>query len=392
MLSEVAGAYAEALERERDPRRQVELRVRLGQTLLENDQPEEALRQASLVLDQEKNRPEALLLWARAMTESGATSSEKASRRREAVDRLEQVIKGNPSFVEGYHTLAEIHLRHERGSAAIDGSKGDRTAAIAVLRADLQANPDDGVAAGQLVQFLAERPSAGQAPAAADLAEARRIAADVSRRDTNGRMILAIAIGFHRAGQLELALPLAQAAAEKLDSPAAHLNFGDLLLAIAESQSDSAIARETFERAVQQYVLVLKVQPNSVEAANNKAWILHTYLDRSQEALELVMDLKKHVAPTALPGEFFDTLGSIQESIGQTLDAEQSYLDGLKKSPENPALNFHIGRLLAADHSRATKAKAHLNKALLARERISPTMAHEAESLVRNLSGGVRAN
>ncbi len=109
---------------------------------------------------------------------------------------------------------------------------------------------------------------------------------------------------------------------------------------------------------------MLKVQPNSIEAVNNKAWILHTYLGRSQEALELVMDLKKHVAPTALPGEFFDTLGTIQESIGQTRDAEQSYLDGLKKSPENPALNFHFGRLLAADHSRATKAKVHLNKAL----------------------------
>ena len=50
-------------------------------------------------------------------------------------------------------------------------------------------------------------------------------------------MILAVAVGFHRAGQLELALPLARKAAAKLDSPAAHLTLGDLLLAIAESQS-----------------------------------------------------------------------------------------------------------------------------------------------------------
>jgi tetratricopeptide (TPR) repeat protein len=391
-LREVAEAYAEALEREREPRRQLELRILLGQTQLKNDQPDEALRQANMVLDNEKNRPDALLLWARAMTESGATSSEKESRRREAIARLEQVIKNNPTFSEAYHTLAEIHLEQQGGATAIDGSKGNRATAIAVLKADLQANPDDGVAAGQLVQLLAERRPGGQPPVTADLAESKRIADDVRRRDDKGRMILAMAIGFHRAGQLELALPLAREAADKLDTPAAHLNFGDLLLAIAESQSDHAAARETFERAVQQYVHVLKVQPNSVEAANNKAWILHTYLDRSQEALELVMDLRKHVSSTALPGEFFDTLGTIQESIGQTLDAEQSYLDGLKKSPENPALNFHFGRLLAADRSRVTKAKVHLNKALLARERLNPTMAHEAELLVRSLNGGVSAN
>ena len=51
-------------------------------------------------------------------------------------------------------------------------------------------------------------------------------------------MILALAGGFHRAGQFELALPLAREAAAKLDSPAAHLNLGDLLLAVAEGQSD----------------------------------------------------------------------------------------------------------------------------------------------------------
>ncbi len=81
MLREVAEAYTEALDREREPRRQLELRILLGQTQLKNDQPEEALRQATLVLDNEKNRPDALLLWARAMTESGATSSENESRR-----------------------------------------------------------------------------------------------------------------------------------------------------------------------------------------------------------------------------------------------------------------------------------------------------------------------
>ncbi len=41
-LREVAEAYAQALEREREPRRQLELRILLGQTQLKNDQPDEA--------------------------------------------------------------------------------------------------------------------------------------------------------------------------------------------------------------------------------------------------------------------------------------------------------------------------------------------------------------
>ncbi len=62
------------------------------------------------MLTVEKNRLEAMLLQARALSESGATPSEKAARGQEAIARLEQVIKGNPTFAEAYQTLAEIHL------------------------------------------------------------------------------------------------------------------------------------------------------------------------------------------------------------------------------------------------------------------------------------------
>jgi tetratricopeptide (TPR) repeat protein len=252
----------------------------------------------------------------------------------------------------------------------------------------LRTNPDDVTVPGRLVQLLAERRPDGQPPAATDLEAARRIAAEIARRDAKGPLILALAVGFHKAGQLELALPYAQDAAAKLDAPAAHLSFGDLLLTIAESQSDPSTARETFVRAVDQYDRVLKVQPNAVEAINNKAWILHTYLGQSQKALELVLDLQKRVSGTALPGEFFDTLGSIQESVGQTREAEQSYLEGLKRSPQNPVLNFHYGKLLAPARDRMTKARSYLNKALDARDRLSPPMVQEAERLVQQLNRG----
>ena len=110
-------------------------------------------------------------------------------------------------------------------------------------------------------------------------------------------MSLAVAVGFHKAQQLEAALPYAEAAATKLNTPAAHINLGDLLLSIAESQPDSAEAKALFAKAVEQYDIVLKAQPNSIEAVNNKAWILHSYLDRSREALDIVVALQKRVNP-----------------------------------------------------------------------------------------------
>jgi hypothetical protein len=132
--------------------------------------------------------------------------------------------------------------------------------------------------------------------------------------------------------------------------------------------------------------------PDSVEAVNNKAWILHTYLGKSREALDLALGLQKRAIPIALPCEFFDTLGAIQEAVGQTRDAEASYLEGLKKDSKNPALNFHYGRLLTADRARAAKARSHLATALSDRARLSPTMAREADQLVADLSSVRSAN
>ena len=69
-----------------------------------------------------------------------------------------------------------------------------------------------------------------------------------------------------------------------LDSVVAHLNLGDLLLSLAESRPDRTHARPLFVRAVDEYDKVLKLQPGQIEAVNNKAWVLHMYLERSQEA------------------------------------------------------------------------------------------------------------
>ncbi len=222
----------------------------------------------------------------------------------------------------------------------------------------MKANPNDASAASRLVEVLSFRPAGDQADHAANLTEAKRLAAEIAAQDKQGPMILAVAIGFHKARQLELACPYAATAATKLNTPAAHLNYGDILLTLAESQSDAKEQQAALERAVAEYDIVLKSQPNSVEAINNKAWILHTYMDQSRQALELVLALQKRVSSAALPGEFYDTLGSIQESIGKIRDAEQAYTDGLRKAPEHPVLNFHFGKMIAGDRSRAVQGAA----------------------------------
>jgi len=251
------------------------------------------------------------------------------------------------------------------------------------LKQDLKANPSDATAAARLVEVIAQGPKEGQPPSSADLDQAKGIAREIAARDDTGQMILALAIGLHRARQLELAAPYAETAAARLDTPAAHLNFGDLLLAVAESQSDPNQARTVLTRAIAEYDVVLKSQPNSVEAVNNKAWILLTpHFGQTQKALDMVLALRQRVSAAALPGEFYDTLGAIQESAGQTSAAEQSYLEGLKKAPKHPVLNFHFGKLIANDRSRAVKARSHLNTALAAGDRLSPPMAREAVRLV----------
>lgn len=369
---QVAQAYTESLER--DPR-QLDVRLLLGQTQLMLGEYDQAVEQARLVQKSEKGRPEAVLLEARGLaglSRSGPGSKEGLAAARK---RLRDAIKADPGFLEAYHTLAEIELEG-----------GDKPAAVAALKDAMAVNPKDGAAASRLVQVLSQRLPDGKTAPAADVEKAKTIAQEVVARDDKGFLDLAIAIGFHKALQLDLALPYAETAATKLDSPQAHLNLGDLLLSIAEARPGGEGAKADLKRALAEYDKVVKADPSSIEAVNNKAWILHTYMGESKKALEIVLDLRSRVRASALPGEFHDTLGSIQEAVGQVREAEQSYLDGLKKAPDHPVLNFHMGKLIAADPGRSAKARAYLDKALSARDRLTPSMVQEADGILRRLT------
>jgi tetratricopeptide (TPR) repeat protein len=375
---EVAKAYAESLEA--NPR-QPDVRLLLSQELIKLGEYEDALKQARLVLEADKDRLDAVLMEARALAETGVTDAEKQAACQAAAERLEAAIKLEPGFVEAYHALADVELR-----------RGRRDAAIAAYRLDLKTNTQDNLGLAKLIQLMAGPGPGGEAPSPGDVEEARKVAAETVAADKKGAMVLAAGVGFHKAGQPELALPLSEKAVTMLDSSVAHLNLGDLLLSMAESQADRARARPLFLRAVEEYDRVLKLQPGLVEAVNNKAWVLHTYLGRSQEALELSQGLLRRANPAALPGEFYDTIGFIQESMGRDGDAEASYLQGLRKAPEHPVLNYHFGKLLAKSKSGSARAKGHLAKALANRGQLGPEMARDADHLVQQLGSPIRGN
>ena len=119
----------------------------LGQTKLKLGDADDALRQANMVLDVEKNRLDARLLQARALAESGTTPTEKDQQQRQAIARLEAVTKANPRFEDAFHTLAEIQFK-----------RGNHAAAVAVLKDDLKANPTDAAAASRLIEILSTPP------------------------------------------------------------------------------------------------------------------------------------------------------------------------------------------------------------------------------------------
>jgi cellulose synthase operon protein C len=363
---DVAAAYTEALER--NPR-QGEVRLMLAQVDLRLGDFDQAVRQASLILEADPDQPAAMLVQAKALASTTGSASQASAGRARAIDVLNEAIRKSPKFSDAYHALAEIHLNN-----------GSTDQAIAALRQGLKAVPDDANGLSIAIRILCEPPAPGKTADPARLDEARAIAEEFAGKDEKGGLALAVAVGFHRSAQLLNALPWAEKAVKLSDTRPVHLNFGDLLLSLAESTRGDG-RTEYLSRALAEFDRVLKEQPDNIEAVNNKAWILHSYQNRSQEALELAEGLVRRAEPAMLPAEFYDTLGSIRETIGRSREAEEAYRKGLEKAPDMPIINFHMGRLIASDPSRAKKAAPFLEKAIAGRASLPPEQAAEASSL-----------
>ncbi len=369
---EAADSYAEALKR--NPR-QPEVRLQLARLNLQIGKVDDALQQTSLLSESERNSPGAILVNARALASRTGTPTQIAESRDQAIKQLAEAVRLAPDFIDAYYLAAEIQL-----------ASGQRAAAIATLKAAVGRRPDDTAAIALLVQVMTEPRDKGQAPTAAELADAQSFARGIADADASGRRSQAVALGFHKANQLELALPFAEKAVSRLDDPITHLGLGDILLGLGEGSTDKAAARQYLDRALAEYDKALLLEPRLVEAANNKAWILHQHFQKNREALEVAQALLAKVDPGTLPGEFFDTLGAIQEAEGRPKDAEESYRKGLRKAGDHPVLNFHMARLiLTNDKAQSARAADYLNKAKAGRDRLPATMAAEMDTLMKTL-------
>ena len=187
---EEADSYAEALDR--NPALQ-DIRLQLGLTRLRLGDPDEALRQARLILDADRDQPLGLLLQARALAASTGSEAQLTARRTQAIQTLSAALEKSPKFTEAYQLKAEIQA-----------SMGRRDDAVATLNAALKNIPDDAAVLAQLIQRLSEVPVGAQAPAPQSLELARVAAETFGTADPKGNLMLAIAVGYHRAGQLQL--------------------------------------------------------------------------------------------------------------------------------------------------------------------------------------------
>ena len=369
--TEAAAAYAEALSR--NPRLP-EARLQLARLSLQNDQTDEAIRQARYLQDADPDKPTglaALLVEARATAVQKGSVAQVQANRAKAVELLAGALRERPDFAEASALTAEIYLMI-----------GDRGKAVSTLKTALKANPNDSTALAMAVQVLTEPKGKGLSATKGDVDDARALARAHGDNDSKGDRALALANGYSKAGQAELALPWAEKAAKTLNTTSAHLSLGDLLLTMSEAQTDLVKGRKLLDRALVEYDAILAVQPNLVEAVNNKAWILHSYFKRSQDALTLAQNLIKRVDPNSLPGEFYDTLGSIQEELGQKAEAEDSYKKGLSKTPDHPVLNFHMGQLMLADKARARKATDFLKVAKAGSDRLPAALVDKLNLLL----------
>ncbi len=365
---EAARAFEQALGRNPSD---ITVRLDLARVLLSMNEADEAVHQAETVLKVSPELPAAVVIKARALASLPGKPEQVSANREKALALLLAVIQKNPNLVEAAHLASDIQML-----------QGRRAEGIQTLQSTLKANPQDDAGLSLLVQRLAEPGSTSPE----SVASARQLAESYGAKDESGVFSLALAVGFQKANRADLALPWAEKAASKIDQPVVHLTYGDVLLAEGEATTEPATARELLQKAIREYDKVLKLQPQSVEAINNKAWVLHRHFNRNAEALELAEGLTRQRSENDLPPEFLDTLGAIQAAVGHLDDAERTFRKGLARAPEHPILNFHLGRLLSSQAHRADEAKPYLQKARSLKDALPQSMAVEVDDLLARVA------
>lgn len=132
----------------------------------------------------------------------------------------------------------------------------------------------------------------------------------------------------------------------------------ELQMLLASAYSDQG----KIESAITAYDAALRLNPRNLLAANNLAVLLVDH-NGDQPSLQRAFALSRNFEKEAPHPLFIDTLGWVRFKMGQQEEALRLMKDAVKKSPELPVLNYHLG-MAYYQSGKSTEARVYLSKAL----------------------------
>jgi tetratricopeptide (TPR) repeat protein len=333
-----------------------EIRISLGKIYLANRRPDEAVREAELVLASDPRSADALELLASAyLVQNEPAKAIKTDRRlvelfprsaerhyalgvslmagqqtSEARNELETALALSPDHIEAVRLLVNLDLLERRPDAAL--ARVQKQIAVAGR-------------SPKLVLLLASVQGARGNQAGAEEAYQEAIQLDPGHAEAS----LALANFYVTGGKLDRALPVIESALKTEKSAAGYQLRG----IIQQSKGDPQGARQSYEQA-------LALNPRYAEAANNLAWLLSEKLGDNRKAFSIA-----ETAYQSLPNDphIADTFGWIVYRMGDVKRAVTLLTTSAEKLPNAPGIQYHLGMALLGTGD-TTAARRALVRAL----------------------------
>jgi len=235
-----------------------------------------------------------------------------------AVASFRIVVNDHPELIEGHIALARSHTLNKEYGIAMD-----------VLKDALKKEPDSDplLKAKAEIHLLRE-----------EIDQARTILEGRVKKHPDNPMAIAdleklkavLVRYYFSKGKVQEAENLC------LENPA----NSDAWLALGGMYEQA----KNYLRAMEIYEQVLNMNPDSYDAANNLAFLLAEAGDASPITMERASGLAQK-ALTLNPGSPFieDTLGWIKYKMGDVPGALENIESALKKLPDHPVINYHMG-------------------------------------------------
>ena len=330
-----------------------EVRISLGRIYFANRRPDEAAREAKLVLASDPRNADALDLLASAyLIQNDPTNAIETYRRlvelfprsaerhyalgvslvagqqtSEARKEFETALALAPDRVEAVRQLVNLDLLEKRPDVAL--ARVQKQIAVAGRSA-------------KLVLLLASVQGARGNQAGAEEAYEEAIQLDPGHAEAS----VALANFYVTGGKPDQALPVIESAL-KTEKTAAGYQLRGI---IQQSKGDPQGARQSYEQA-------LALNPRYAEAANNLAWLLSEKFGDNQKAFPIA-----ETAYGSAPNDphIADTFGWIVYRMGDVKRAVTLLTPSAEKLPNAPGIQYHLGMALlgARDTAGARRALA----------------------------------